>query len=65
SVPNNILNLEKPEDDELASLNLTALKNSQNQVYRKHPIPIAIHQSPSVYWGFRDIRIFCLIVFLI
>ena len=29
----------------------------------KHPIPIAIHQSPSVYWGFRDIRIFCLIVF--
>ena len=31
----------------------------------KHPIPIAIHQSPSVYWGFRDIRIFCLIVFLI
>ena len=29
----------------------------------KHPIPMAIHQSPSVYWGFKDIRIFCLIVF--
>ena len=24
---------------------------------------MAIHQSPSIYWGFRDIRIFCLIVF--
>ena len=31
--------------------------------HRKHPIPMAIHQSPSVYWGFKDIRIFCLIVF--
>ena len=37
----------------------------RDTVYSKHPIPIAIHQSPSVYWGFRDIRIFCLIVFLI
>ena len=24
---------------------------------------MAIHQSPSIYWGFKDIRIFCLIVF--
>ena len=31
--------------------------------FGKHPIPMAIHQSPSVYWGFRDIRIVCLIVF--
>ena len=31
----------------------------------KHPIAMAIHQSPSVYWGFGIIRIFCLIVFFI
>ena len=29
----------------------------------KHPIPMTMRQSPSKYWGFLDIRIFCLIVF--
>ena len=42
---------------------VTQRKDIAQTKFCKHPIPMAIHQSPSVYWGFKDIRIFCLIVF--